>query len=362
MVHSTTSSPSVLALSKARAMTNDITRDYSLDRIGSDLLSRADAEASGDLDLSHLLETFRVRLAKKKGPDDVISSSQAFETFGEIKTYRHLKNFGFSPKYVPTVPNKRTPDFECKTPDDLKFYVEVKSFDIVNGEFAQTTILSDGLDARINLEKQQNQGERVAISEQAISPYGEKIHSGSQVQGVIDTIGQKISSNFKQGQFNLGPTFAVAILDKLIVPGRQCALSPYYHEEIFQGSACVSGTLWASAYGQPGNLLLDAYEFEGKPTNSGISQKEGYFTEHLSHPAQGIIFFDQAFSNPLVYGLVNGYAAKHSHWSMNKTEHVLDQICDAWNCETNANGYTLANYDSRQDFPIGVPSKSSWDY
>lgn len=358
---SSLTSLSVEALDKAVAMADRLTTDYSLRSIQRSVLSKADDEAKTDPNLANLTTSFRRILSKKAGPDDVVTSSQAFETYGEIKVYRHLKHHGLKPQCVPTVPNQGRPDFKCMTPDGKDFYVEVKSFDIVEGEFAQTAMLNDGLEASVDIESQQRRGQNVASSIQVIAPYGSMAHGECQLERVINTIEKKVRGNFKTSQFKQGPTFAVAILDKLDVPGRQCALSPYYHQDIYDGSACLSGSLWASAYAQRGYLLLDYYDFEGKPTNFGQWDREGYFSKAHAHPAQGIVFFDQSISNPLVYGLTNSHCQNFENWDENDTQHVLSIICDAWNCESNAFGYSLADYDSRLDFPQGKPSKSAWD-
>ena len=338
-----------------------ITSDNSFRSIRPDWLAKVDVEAQTDPELLKLTDKFQRCLANKTGVDDVISSSQAYEAFGEIKVYRHLKQYGFDPKCIPTVSGKKTPDFECKTEDRKTFYVEVKSFDVVHGEFTNRVMLDQGVDASIEIERQQRNGERIAMSTQVIAPYGEQKHNDSQVELVTSTFEKKVTNNFKFNQFALGPTFAFAVLDKLIVPGRQCAITPYYHQEYFQGSACVTGTLWASAYAEPGYLWLDMYEFEGKPTYSGQWQYEGFFTEAKSHPAQAIMFFDQGLSNPLIYGLINNYSAEHINWSREDTEGVLHVLCDAVNDRSNAYGYKLANYDSRIDYPKGAESKSAWD-
>ena len=107
--------------------------------------------------------------------------------------------------------------------------------------------------------------------------------------------------------------------------------------------------------------MLDHYEFEGKPTNSGSWTREGYFSKTSAHPAQGIILLDQSLSNPLIYGLTNSYSQTFTDWDERDTEHVLGIVCDAWNCESNAYGYSLAHYDSRIDYPEGEVSKSAWD-
>jgi len=355
------SSASVQALDKAIAMSARVTTDYSLQSVKRELLQKADKEARTDKHLAQLLETFRAALSKKDGADDVIASSQAFESYGEIRVYRHLKQYGLNPQCVPTVKGEGRPDFKCETPDGKEFYVEVKSFDVVEGEFAQRGILDDGLEAALDIEEQQRAGRKVASSVQVISPYGERDYNASQAKLVINTIEKKVRGNFKAKQFKQGPTFACVVLDKMIVPGRQCALSPYYHQRIYQGSACLSGTLWASAYAQPGYLILDHYEFEGNPTNGGPWDRAGYFSKANAHPAQAIVFFDQALSNQLIYGLINEHGTQFDGWEKDDTEHVLSIICDAWNFESNENGFDIAHYDSRIDFPESKPSKSSWD-
>ena len=42
---------------------------------------------------------------------------------------------------------------------------------------------------------------------------------------VIDTLREKVVQAFKRDQFALGPTFGLAVTDRLIVHGRQCALA-----------------------------------------------------------------------------------------------------------------------------------------
>lgn len=354
-------SPSKTALLAAIHEMSGITTDNSLRSIRPDWLAKVDHEASLDAELAKLTTEFQKCLRKKKGVDDVIGSSQAYEAYGEIKVYRHLKQYGFSPHCIAKIPGKKTPDFKCETEDGKTFYVEVKSFDVVTGEHANRAMLDEGMDAAIDIETQQKRGERIAMSTQVIAPYGEQKYGDSQVERVTTTLNSKVVNNFKPGQFDLGPTFAVAVLDKLIIPGRQCALVPYYHSEYMNGSTCVTGTLWASAYAEPGYLFQDQYEFEGKPTHGGLWEREGYFTQAKSHPAQAIIFFDQSLSNQLIYGLNNNHCAEHDDWSTDDTYGVLYALCDAMNDRSNALGYNLAHFDSRTDFPVNSPSKSAWD-
>lgn len=354
-------SPSKETFLEAVHEMSGLTSDNSFRSIKPDWLAKVDAEAKTDTELEKLTHQFQKCLTKKKGIDDVISASQAYEVYGEIKVYRHLKEHGFTPKCIPTIQGEKTPDFKCITPDGKSFYVEVKSFDVVNGEFANREMLHAGVDAAIDIETQQKRGERIATSTQVIAPYGEQKHGDSQVALVTSTIKKKFISNFKRGQFDLGPTFAFAVLDKLIVPGRQCAITPYYHQEYLEGSACITGTLWASAYAEPGYLLLDLFEFEGKPTHGGLSQNEGYFAKSQGHPAQAIMFFDEGLSRPLIYGLINDFCTQHTNWSRDDTEGVLFALCDAINDRFNAYGYSISNYDSRIDYPDGDTSKSAWD-
>ena len=85
---------------------------------------------------------------------------------------------------------------------------------------------------------------------------------------VVDTLRNKCRQAFKSTQFTLGPTFALALLDRLVLPGAIHALAPYYYEP-FHSGACVSGVLWHAAYGTIGTPIFRICEFEGKPLSRG---------------------------------------------------------------------------------------------
>ena len=114
---------------------------------------------------------------------------------------------------------------------ELTFYVEVKTLDIVDAPQRLEQMLEEGLETQIEIERQQRQGKRVAMAEQGIAPYQDLAPIRDMIRvrrgPVIETLCEKVSSNFKAGQFRRGPTFALANLLRLPLMGQgSSALAP----------------------------------------------------------------------------------------------------------------------------------------
>ncbi len=350
--------PTEHALKRATSLMSGIAQDFSLQEFSHECLRQWDIESVADPDLANLLKVLQSRLAGKKVADDIVSSAQAFEHYCEIRTFRHLKKHGFRPVAVATAKGKKRPDFECRTPSNKTFFVEVKAFDQVEGEFNRRKQVDDSILSSIDIESQQRAGARIAISEQVLSPFAEKGFGRSQSKDVAETYLKKFISAFKVEQFQDGPTFAFAFLDRLIVPGRQSSIVPVYHESNQAGSNCLTGTLWHSAYGKAGMLCLSPYEFEGKGTYGGTLDHNGFFAGVSPHPAMSAIFVDRGMSDTLVYGLTNPMVEDHEDWTQDDTELVLSTLCDVWNDDQNSYGFNLAHHDSLDDFPPHAAPKA----
>ena len=224
------------------------------------------------------------------------------------------------------------------------FYIEVKSLDVVSGEFRQREMMEDALDAKIDLEAQLNSGKRVAFATSDVAPYrGVGATAGYDWRSlitVVDTLRNKCRQAFKSSQFTLGPTFALALLDRLVLPGGVNALAPYYYEPI-HGGACISGVLWHASYGKIGTPIFRICEFEGKPTFEGHLTSDGLFTEpHQSFPAVGLITLDGHMERRVAYGVAA--PNKSEGWSGDLTEEVLRVVCDAQNDRGNSFAYALS--------------------
>ena len=128
------------------------------------------------------------------------------------------------------VPGEGRPDLICKCENGETFYIEVKSLDIVGGEFRHREMMDDALDVQVELEERRKKGRRVTFAEGTINPY----KAFGQTEGydprslklVVDTLRDKCRTAFKPSQFELGPTFALAIVVRTGLPGRPTRASP----------------------------------------------------------------------------------------------------------------------------------------
>ena len=162
--------PATCAYLNACRVVNDISYNHSLSAIDLDILRAVDSAAREDGTLDMLRNELVSRLEKIKFVDEITAFSQVFERYGEILAYLHLSR-GVTIHRLPERQNKKTPDFKCKLQDGRIFYVEVKSFDVVDGNLRNQEMMYDALDTNVDLETQTNAGKSVASSAREIEPY-----------------------------------------------------------------------------------------------------------------------------------------------------------------------------------------------
>jgi len=299
-------------------------------------------------ELAGLTKRFRTTLSKRKGIDDVTNAGQAFEAYAEIKAYLHLRNHGFNPRHVPEGPNP-TPDFECAT-NGKTFYVEVKAFDIVTGDHERLKDLENSFESQVDLNEQIASGKRIATSIQEHAPYGFPGHGESQIALVATTWNKKFINNFKKKQFCSGPTFALAVTDRLILTGGVSELAQnYLQREGMHPICCPSGALWTAAYARKGHCIHDIPRFEGLPTHYENWEIEGFFSEFNQHPAKGLIILHDSLSESFALGLLNSHVGSNSNsdngdgWTQDDTDEILWKLCDFTNDQENTRGYLVVD-------------------
>ena len=321
-----------------------ITSSHSLSAVDLNTLKSIDLLAHQDPTFRTFAKQLVAKLAKKTTEFDVIAYSQFFEIYGEAVTLQFLRDRGLKTERVAEADTGR-PDFQCELESGKDFYIEVKSLDIVGGEFRHREMMEDALDVQIDLEAQLKSGERVAMAVSEISPYKgvgtTRSYDWRSLITVIDSLRSKCRQAFKSSQFTLGPTFALALLDRLVLPGAVHALAPYYYEPL-HGGACISGVLWHAAYGKIGAPIFRICEFEGKPTLEGHLTSDGLFADtHQVFPGVGLITLDGRTGQRVAYGLAA--ANKTEGWSFDLTEEVLRLICDAQNDHGNSFAHVLSH-------------------
>ena len=241
---------------------------------------------------------------------------------------------------------QETPDFRCDPPDGKPFYVEVKTFDIVGGDARKRDMLYDGLDSKVELEEQIGAGKSVAMAESEIAPFrkaGEtKTYDSRSLNRVIDTLREKSLGAFKEGQFKEGPTLALVVVDRLLLPGGKFDLAPYYYAD-FNDGGITSGVLWHMAYGRPGTPIFRLPEFAGANSLDSHLDRFGLFVDE-TRPfwGPGLVVLHRAQCGRRAYGLVNGAYAEQLNWSIDDTHEVLARVCHRWNDERASRSWDIS--------------------
>ena len=162
---------------------------------------------------------------------------------------------------------------------------------------------------------------------------------------MIDTLRDKSRSAFKASQFERGPTFALAVADRLILHGWKSALVPYYYDE-HQGSGhCVSGVIWQAAFGRAGTPVMRRPEFEGKPSVEGYLATDGLYVDAgRPFPGAGLVVLQRSSRRRLSYGILASNTIG-GDWSDDDSEEALHAMCHAWNDQESSRGWELSKYE-----------------
>lgn len=208
-------------------------------------------------------------------------------------------------------------------------------------------MLNDGLDAKVELEEQLRAGKPVASAITEIAPFRkagetESYDSRSLIR-VIDTLREKSLQSFKGGQFAQGPTLALAVVDRLLLPGGKFDLAPYYHAD-FNDGGIAGGVLWHMAYGRCGTPIFRLPEFAGAKSLEGHLDRFGLFVDETRpFPAPGLIVLHREQRGRRAYGLVNRAYHDQSNWSIDDTHDALARLCHCWNDEEASRSWAMSS-------------------
>jgi len=331
---------------------NEWTRNMSLATVDLDLLQKIDLTAHDDPTFSGFAAQMRAKLNEITSPPDVVRYSQFFEIYGEAMVLLYLR--ARVPTRRVTEAATETPDFECHPKDGIPFYVEVKTLDIVGGALRHDAMMVDAIDAQVDLQEQIDRGVRVAVAESEIDPYrryGETAtYDPRSLIRVVDTVREKFQQAFKPGQFALGPTIALAVADRLIIPGHECALAPYYYDDASE--TCLSGVLWHAAYGREGTPIFRHPDFDGRPALEGHLGRPGLFADPgRRFPGVALVALTQDSDRRVGYGLAARDFAPSVKGAADETEAALSLVCDAYNDAGNSHSSKVSRYRPRDVSP-----------
>ena len=337
--------PATTAFLRHRHALHDFTTSYSLSQVDLNSLRGIDIAAHDDPTFAYYTKKMSKRLGARVTSPDVIAYSQFFEIYGEAIALQFLRSRpGLRVARVEETDGS-TPDFQCQFDGVPPFFIEVKSLDIVGGAYRHDEIMCDGIDATVEIERQQAEGRRVATSIMEIAPYqkvGDTDYDHRSLILVINTLRDKCRSAFKAEQFGLGPTFALAMTDRLLIPGGCNALAPYYDEPLQPGT-CVSGVLWHLAYGTIGTPIFRIADSEGHPTLEGHLRTDGLYSDpHRPFPGLGLIMLKTEQSERKAWGLKAPHAMQEN-WDDDQTMAILQAACEGTNDADNCRFFDAAS-------------------
>ncbi|WP_186047811.1 hypothetical protein [Burkholderia gladioli] len=317
--------------------THGLTYTHSLNAIPLNSLLALEVRSYSDATLSKLIGDFRKRLIQIRGVEDHHGFGQAYELFSEAVVYAYLKDRLTSVEKINEQGGKvgSTPDFKCSH-GGKEFYIEVKSFDIVDGVYRAKEMMYDGLDANIDLEAQIMAGHPVAMAETEISPYKRANEKGAydprSLIKLIEVIQSKSRSAFKSSQFKAGPTFALASMGRLILPGDAGCVQPYYIYDDYDGRVVISGVLWQCCFGRQGGVILRHAELNSGSVE-GYLASDGLYRDELEPlPGIGFIAMERAGLDSKCYGICNDARALAEYgWDLDDVKNILHDLCEAYN-------------------------------
>jgi hypothetical protein len=151
---------------------------------------------------------------------------------------------------------------------------------------------------------------------------------------VINILRAKFHQAFEADQFKLGPTLALGVTDRLMLPNGTKDLAPYYDDPI-EPPNCLSGVLWHSAYGRPATPVF-GQALAGHANLNGHLQTLGVLVDvGRPFPGLGAIALERTNEGDRAWGLM----AKHERsgdWGTDETREALLAICHGVNDETNS--------------------------
>lgn len=214
------------------------------------------------------------------------SYKSAYEEYNEAVIYADL----LKKCQIARIPetNTSTPDFKVKDDGQCPFdiYVEVKALSFSDGNLNYQEAQKSGLEARISIEKQLRDGEKIAFGETIISPFLKRDELPS-TRNLIEIYIDKIRDNIKGGQYKLGDTVLLIDIKQLLLGSSWDESGvAFYHESSMKSIA--SGVLWNTAFGQVGEMIYKPIEFEGRPNIDSSLTRNGILVDYSY--IKGLVF------------------------------------------------------------------------
>jgi hypothetical protein len=274
-------------------------------------------------DVLRLLEGYSVGYSEKL--------KSAFEVYSECAIFLEIKSKGLLIERVPEAKEAR-PDFKVSYNNKDVFF-EAKILGWAANGIQHNNAINAGLEVQILIEEQLKSGKKIASGMYEISPLKTSKESIENPEKYfIEAISAKLNQNVKSAQLKLGATFLICDLSSLSHPSNPQKSSTIVHNDNMY-SSFSSGELWHIAFGEYGDRILTAIEFEGKSNVSGKLQRNGVLIDH--EKLLGVIYRTSNLSGICSYSCL--IRSKH----FDEYGELIIKLCDNWNDENNSNAWEL---------------------
>lgn len=337
-----------------------VSLEYTLSCMDLGWIRRLEDEAVADLTMRSFVKEMTHHFENKAGRPKTEAYRQAFDAYSEGLICQLLRDKVGERLTITKMDASKSsaPDFHCilspekKGGKQLEFYIEVKSLDLADASHRLKEMLDEQLATQLSLEDQLKNGAKIAMAESEIAPNrgvgGDPAYDPWSVGKNIEFIAQKASSNFKNKQFSLGPTFALVNLLRVNIMGQGLgALAPVFYDD-YGGGGCESGILWNAAFGATGDPVYRRPQMEGKGDVEGRLLRDGVLVDpSLNLDAAGIIFLhdDQGYKFDGLYDAKWTHAG--ANWSNTHVENALYALCHEYNDRRNEFAFKYSRFRRR---------------
>jgi ribosomal protein S17E len=200
--------------------------------------------------------------------------------------------------------------------------------------------MEEGLENKIELEKQIRSGKKIAFVESTIDPHSKnkKDYAPSSVKLIIDRIIEKFDQNYDENQYTMGTTISLIYLHTYIFPlyTSGCnAIVPVYSINLYDnGKVPVTGELWAAAFGNTGMPIFRCPGFEGKKNIEGYMEYEGILRGDRFCAVKALCFCIESINHIT-------HTVALSRYHDDEIKYLVSKITDKYNDEFNSQAYRL---------------------
>jgi len=262
------------------------------------------------------------------------SLAQAFEAFGEAWAYRRLSRC----MKISKIPegDDPGPDFRCEL-DGREFFVELKTPDIVSGDFHHEQMMKAATESQIDLDEQVRAGKRVAMVTGCIDPFqkpGDSSYESTDLTLVIKTLRDRVRASFEAPQFSSGTTFALMFMARYVIPGNRRAILPDFKVGGMWASVPddrQSGVIWQAGFGQAGTVIHNLTEPKQTLSSTPFLRDPGRPFLGAAFIAMQEIQKGHAVGTTECWGLLDRRGSQPKGWNVHDSEAVLNVVCDVWN-------------------------------